>query len=49
MMEMAPKLSELQQPHTDLKLRAWAAVQWRIAEYNTVQLSEGEGDESMEI
>lgn len=43
MMEMAPELSELQKPHTDLKLRAWAAVQWCIAEYNTVQWSEQRG------
>lgn len=44
MMEMAPKLSELQKPHTDLKLKASAAVQWCIAEYKSVQLSERQGE-----
>lgn len=48
-MEMAPKVSELQKPHTDLKLRGWAAVQWSITEYNTVQRSEGEGKKSTQI
>lgn len=42
LMEIASKLSELQRPCKDLKLRASAAVQWCIAEYNTVQLSEEE-------